>query len=449
MLPLITALGFLSAPALAWEHTGRVWSRDDFPLPWYVADNADEINSPDFADVPDLYQRGFDNWVAGAPCADLTDDYQGIRENNHGGFEYDRLNTFSSRTEEDEPTYLGAGTLGVTLCRGDEQAFSQGGNTYYYSDDCDIIMNDSVPWVSTEDLEAGLCNNEYAFEAVATHEIGHVWGMGHSCEADDVDEGRCEDPALLEATMFWTVDGTCSNERSSIESDDIDGIYALYGPYCTFEATEDSPRSGGAPLEVCFQAECNSGVSELTWDFGDGTSEPGDIEICHTYEEKGQYTVALTTTGGGSESDECGAWESTERQRAYVLVCGEPEPAEGFDGLFTYEPSEGLIYQMVNQTDTTVYGCIDSIEWDVFEGTDTSGEPIQRIGAWSPKIEFPAEGTYTVVLNEGGPGGIAADALQIEVTEVKAGGCATVPAGAGLAGILVGLGAAIRRRRDA
>ena len=142
---------------------------------------------------------------------------------------------------------------------------------------------------------------------------------------------------------------------------------------------------------------------------------------------------------------------ATTRETAYVLVCGEPEPADGFGGLFTYDHFDGLVYQMYNQTDVSVYGCVDQVQWEVYKGGFVSGEPVQVIGAWSPKIEFEAEGKYTIVLNVGGPGGVSAGELTIDVTDQRgeqSRGCSTVPAMGGVFGMLIGLGAAVRRRRD-
>jgi hypothetical protein len=89
--------------------------------------------------------------------------------------------------------------------------------------------------------------------------------------------------------------------------------------------------------------------------------------------------------------------------------------------------------------------------WEVYKGGSVSGEPVQTLSAWSPKIEFTEEGTYTVVLNVGGPGGISAGELTIEVEDKRGDvsrGCSAVPATAGLLGIFIGLGAAVRRRRQ-
>lgn len=423
-------LSLASPEAHAWNHLGRVWDRDQFPLEWWSSDYTEDSLDADYQ--IEVIETSWNNWIEDAPCARLDAEYQGVREGWHQGFSTDGIISFSY---DDPASELETGVLAATLCVSTgETAFTLGGQIYMYIYDCDIVYNDDIGWATTEDINNGQCSGDYSTEAVTSHEIGHLWGMAHSCEQNDA----CPDPDERYANMYWST-GPCDNYQASLKEDDIEGINALYGPFCSFEASEGEERFGGAPLEVCFDLDCNEAISDIEWDFGDGTTS-NEASPCHVFEDKGQFNVSLTITG---EGEECGTWEYTQREQAYVLVCGEPEPSPDFGGLFTYEPVEGLVYQMVNQTDTSVYGCIDQIQWEVYDGD----ELIQTVNAWSPKIEFPSEGTYTVLLNVGGPGGVSAAELSIEVTEVTE-GCATAPAGAGLAGILLALGAAFRRRED-
>ena len=46
-----------------------------------------------------------------------------------------------------------------------EFAFSPDAENYYYSYDCDIVRNDTTPWMMAEDIENGLCTNEFSLEA--------------------------------------------------------------------------------------------------------------------------------------------------------------------------------------------------------------------------------------------------------------------------------------------
>jgi hypothetical protein len=83
----------LANSALAWNHTQWLWERDEMPLKWYVSDYVEDSLPGDHQF--EMLQQSYDNWSIEAPCAQLSNDYQGVRENHHaqGPSSGDQLNT--------------------------------------------------------------------------------------------------------------------------------------------------------------------------------------------------------------------------------------------------------------------------------------------------------------------------------------------------------------------
>jgi PKD repeat protein len=83
-----------------------------------------------------------------------------------------------------------------------------------------------------------------------------------------------------------------------------------------------TPVSGDFPLTVAFTDESSGGATPATWlwDFGDGQTSTVQ-DPTHIYSVQGSYTVTLTVTTSGAETD-------TEAKTAYVVVTGAFVPPE-------------------------------------------------------------------------------------------------------------------------
>lgn len=412
------ALGFGmlgSSTALAWTHTEQVWLAEDMPIRWYSSDDGGQntIANCDASggtqgcceeSVPAGYclesaQAGFDNWHD-AKCADFDHEYAGFCDNS--GYLLDFQNHFTFNDPDDE---LDLGVIGETLTRTNENAFILDGVQYKHSYDSDIQMNDNVVFDTADRIRNGNCNGGFNMEEIYTHEIGHLMGMGHSCEDPKKGGGPCTDPVLIEATMMWN-GGPCSNEAETPNEDDIQGFTALYGPYASFSCSHqvsDDLAIGVVPFDLncVIVSDYLSEVTGADWNFGDGGTASA-LTATHTYTEPGNYTIQMSVHG---EREACGpdGWNNDFRKVGYVRACGAPVPS------FEVAHVDGLKYQMLNDSDVSVYGCISAIQWEVFEGDGTSGKSIIPANrAWEPVIEFPDNGTYTVVMNLGGIGGTTA-----------------------------------------
>jgi len=430
-----------SGPAFAWDHIGQAWDANALPLPYEISTTPEDSVSPElpFSSI----EQGFQAWIDQAPCSFLSVDYLGTTENNTPFANSDHHNRF---TFDDPGDDLEAGVLAATLCGPYTFNYLKtiDGRQYKEVTDCDIVYNNDVDFVSDEDIAADNCNGETSMRAVTTHEIGHLWGMGHSCEDPGKGGGPCYDPLLLEATMYWTA-GPCETAQSDLAPDDIEGITALYGPYasieCSNELAPDDPDTiafGKVPFDLrcSVQSDRLDEVQGATWHWGDGNESSG-TNVTYTYAEAGNYTLSAEING---QNESCGEWNYTARKVGYVRACAVPEPK------FSYDHQDGLTYRLLNETDVSVYGCIYNIQWDVF---DSSGTLVESLAAWEPKFTFPDAGEYRVVLNIGGPAGTGAAELTIDARNVRGEGygCSSVPAGAGWSVAVLGL-LALRRRRS-
>jgi hypothetical protein len=441
--------------AFAWKHWSAdedgggvlgVWDRSDMPLDYCIGPlPTDASIEPEDFRTGILW--GFDQWVTGAPCAQLSSNPDpGECAKNDWPNANDHQNSLTFMHEDEGGgTHFDPGVLAFTIdspgTRG-QFMFNRDGRRYTRTTDSDIVFNMDIDWTTPEAVAAGTCANQTVFEAVSTHEIGHLWGMGHACDKNDL----CLDSDYLDATMYWSA-GPCDIKSIDINSDDIEGITALYGPYATFECNReldpDDPQTlafGIVPFDLQCKVESNNigELNEVTWNWGDGESSTG-LDVTHTYTKAGNFTMNVEFLG---TSDECGAWTYREARDGYVRSCDVPAPE------FTFDHKDGLTYDLLNNTNLSVYGCIFDVQWDIFS---EDGTLVDSLKAWEPTYTFPSSGDYRVVLNVGGPAGTGAAELTLSAKNTRGdnyGTCSTSPA-AGASMALLGVLLVVSRRKRA
>jgi hypothetical protein len=464
---ILIALGLiLPAQAMAWTHTFQAWTPDDFPLGFYVADDGSaesdcesSVRDPIPADgrgyCTDAATRGYKAWED-AECAEISSEFvqtcPNVGRNASNRVNYITFDDPSRGEGNPDGDIAEPGTLAVTFTTPQGTAFVLNGTRYLHSVDSDIVFNDNVLFDRHENITNGQCNGGTNFDGVMTHEIGHTLGMGHSCEKEDA----CLDQKLQLATMFWS-EGSCGQHAPDINEDDIEGITALYGPYATFVCSHElNPGNTSTSTigvvcpegETCdqdFKLKCSvvsDNYEELddastTWDWGDGTTSTG-LDVTHEYTSPGNFTVRANVVGN---NETCGEWNYTYRRIGYVTACGIPDAA------LEVEHIDGLTYDLLNDTDISVYGCILDIQWDIYQGSTL----LDSIQAWEPEYTFPDNGEYRIVLNVGGYAGTGAAELTFEAVRKRGNTqtCSSIGAWStgGTFGLLLLAGMAARRRR--
>jgi len=205
--------------------SGR-WFQPDSGLPVSIKINS--ANSP--AGGPNAVRAAFQAWsnVAGSSFK-----YQDGGSTSSGGFNGDGINTASFGDPKNEITNpvncSGVLAIGGYWRNGTTKVV--GGKTYYQIVEGDLVFANG--W----DGCGFFFENSLNLAEVATHELGHVLGLGHSSESPNAIT------SLKEATMYYMAhfDG----RGASLRTDDINGLKTIYPastttPTCTFTVSPAS-----------------------------------------------------------------------------------------------------------------------------------------------------------------------------------------------------------------
>jgi len=208
------------------------WGDDSLPIPYWV-----NVRPPDeftLNDTVAAIQASFNTWES-VDSADLRFNYSGTTTAEPFVF-FDFINTLGFVTD---PDLEGSGILGAT-------------NWIFYTftgeiAEADIFFNNYYPWSIDPNGEDG----HYDFQSVATHEIGHFLGLGHSSTGVMETAGLRRSLVDGSAIMFPFAYPAGSTVGRTPVADDIAGISALYptGGFTAATGTVSGQvTKGGQPI---------------------------------------------------------------------------------------------------------------------------------------------------------------------------------------------------------
>lgn len=219
----------------------------------------------------------------------------------------------------------------------------------------------TVTCAGTGDDDKGVVRWEWIFgDGTSIEGEGNTASVEHTYESPGT---------YLVFLKMWDGDGAVGYAFAKVTAHPahpgIEGTILVEGT-----AAQYLPLTVGAPA-----LEARTDISELHWDFGDGSSAQGP-EAVHTYTERGTYTVVLTTTFAdgttASDSVEVVVAENTPPSASFDV--GGDEETRSFDASSSYDPE----------------GAPLTYAWDFGDGTTAAGV--------STTHAYGSSGTYVVTL---------------------------------------------------
>ncbi len=445
--PLLSGYKFIDPP--------RAWNLNDLPVEYWVGNS--EPDDLSFDEKMLLIQTSYDKW-ADVPCSPLEaapgasagcDNCEpGEIDNDTSGFGESNMTiiTFDGGGKDD----LGSGPLAATVTHDNGNPLSHNGHAFFEVSAMNIIYNEDLRWGTPETVASPSCHQTFDFVGVTTHEIGHGFGLGHSCD----DGEPCPDPTLRGATMYWSVTN-CDDGQQTPNEDDIAGINAIYGVAVDFDLAdqEGGVVVGPSPLDVSVSVPedyLDGRFTSFEWNFGDVSDHviqmpdaQGEVEpLSHSYTVEGQYTITLQVEG--TDEDCGGAVTALQRKVGVVLACGEPAPA------FSWSNEGDFVVAFENTSPLGTFGCITDFAW-ILDGNEDGA-----IRTYEPTWSFDEAGTHSVTLRASGAGGTGEVTIDVQVEGQSDAGCACSAATAqpfslSALAVLLGLGGVgigWRRRRS-
>lgn len=181
------------------------WSR--VPVRYLVKNRGANDVSP--TELQRAVSRAFSTWTT-TPDVNISAEFAGFTDIEP--FVSDNVTVIGFQSRPEMSRTLGATTFTVDDTTGEVL-------------ESDIFLNASFPWSISEAGQAG----RFDVESIALHEIGHLFGLGHSAlgETELTDGGR---RILAKDAVMFPIAFPAGNTRDhALRPDDVAGLTDLYG----------------------------------------------------------------------------------------------------------------------------------------------------------------------------------------------------------------------------
>jgi hypothetical protein len=229
------------------------------------------ITNRDVPDVtaPQLQQavgRAFATW-SGVPDVQLGAEFAGFTSTSPFENRSQTVIGFADRPDLDR--VLGSTSFTVDTVTGEIV-------------EADIFFNSTFPWSTTQNGESG----RYDVESIALHEIGHLFGLGHSALGETELRAGGRRVLASEAVMFPIAFSPGSIDQRALHADDVAGISDLYG------ADAVHARTGSITGRVTKNGSGVAGAHVIAYAAGTGKLVGG-----FTLDDDGSFVIAAIDPG--------------------------------------------------------------------------------------------------------------------------------------------------------
>lgn len=301
-------LTLLIPTALAYSLEGLAWPGDQLPLEVHWTGQLDSMSHDD---LQSAVEGATGAWDEAMPCpygVAAVEDADAQAWFEAGGV------AVSFGGVGDGVEYESGGLTGDT--------FESNGATWNVAPAVDLLVPASASdsFVSDADIGSGECaEGQFSLQGMLTHDLGHVLGLGHSCDENEA----CTTTEEQSATMFWTLN-SCDSGSSTLGRDDEAGISAIYsGGESGFDVACVADPEDGLTVECTVDASYDSSAE---WDFGDGAAAEG-ASVEHTYAGEGTSRIRVCVSSPTCGEQVC--------ENVYFFASGpdtgDPEPDEDED----------------------------------------------------------------------------------------------------------------------